>query len=400
MLEISRKGQILPASAIRKLVPYAEAAKERGIKIHHLNIGQPDIETAPGALDALIKAPRDIVAYTHSAGNMSYRKKLCEYYAKHNINITPDEIIITAGGSEALQFAFTITCNPGDEVLIPEPYYTNYNSFAILSDAVIKTVPSTIETGFALPSIEEFEKAITPKTRAIMICNPNNPTGYLYSKEELLLLGEIAKKHNLYLFADEVYREFCYDGKKHFSVMEMEDLSQHVILLDSVSKRYSACGARIGVIISKNKQIMNAALRMAQARLCAPYFGQIFAEAAVDTPQEYFDKVAAEYDLRRRTLVEAINKIDGCFCPMPTGAFYTILEMPIDDSDKFCQWLLEEFNYNGETVMLAPATGFYSDPEKGRKQARITYCLKIEDLKAAVKCLEEALKVYPGRTNK
>ena len=400
MLEISKKGQTLPASAIRKLVPYAEAAKERGIKIHHLNIGQPDIETAPNALDALIKAPRDIVAYTHSAGNMSYRKKLCEYYAKHKINITPDEIVITAGGSEALQFAFTICCNPGEEVLIPEPYYTNYNSFAILSDAVIKTVPSTIETGFALPSIEEFEKAITPKTRAIMICNPNNPTGYLYSKEELLLLGEIAKKHNLYLFADEVYREFCYDGKKHFSVMEMEDLSQHVILLDSVSKRYSACGARIGVIISKNKTIINAALRMAQARLCAPYFGQIFAEAAVDTPQEYFDKVAAEYDLRRKTLVEAINKIDGCFCPMPTGAFYTILEMPIDDSDKFCQWLLEEFNYNGETVMLAPATGFYSETEKGRKQARITYCLKIEDLKAAVKCLEEALKVYPGRTNK
>lgn len=400
MLEISKKGQILPASAIRKLVPYADAAKERGIKIHHLNIGQPDIETAPGALDALKNAPRDIVAYTHSAGNMSYRKRLCEYYAKHNINITPDEIIITAGGSEALQFAFTITCNSGDEVLIPEPYYTNYNSFAILSDAVIKTVPSTIKEGFALPSIEEFEKVITPKTKAIMICNPNNPTGYLYSKEELLLLGEIAKKHNLYLFADEVYREFCYDGREHFSVMEMEDLSQHVILLDSVSKRYSACGARIGVIISKNKQIMNAALRMAQARLCAPYFGQIFGEAAVDTPQEYFEKVAAEYDLRRRTLVEAINKIDGCFCPMPTGAFYTILEMPIDDSDKFCQWLLEEFNYNGETVMLAPATGFYSDPEKGRKQARITYCLKIEDLKAAVKCLEEALKVYPGRTNK
>ncbi len=400
MLEISKKGQILPASAIRKLVPYAEAAKERGIKIHHLNIGQPDIETAPGALDALNSASREIVAYTHSAGNMSYRKKLCEYYAKHNINITPEEIIITAGGSEALQFAFTICCNPGDEVLIPEPYYTNYNSFAILSDAVIKTVPSTIKDGFALPAIEEFEKVITPRTKAIMICNPNNPTGYLYSKEELLLLGEIAKKHDLYLFADEVYREFCYDGKEHFSVMEMEDLSQHVILLDSVSKRYSACGARIGVIISKNKAIMNAALRMAQARLCAPYFGQIFGEAAIDTPQEYFDKVAAEYDLRRRTLVEAINKIEGCFCPMPTGAFYTILEMPIDDSDKFCQWLLEEFNYNGETVMLAPATGFYSDPEKGRKQARITYCLKIEDLKAAVKCLEEALKVYPGRTTK
>lgn len=398
MPQVSRKGNILPASAIRKLVPFADAAKARGIKIHHLNIGQPDIETPKGAIDVLRKAPMDIVAYTNSAGNLSYRKKLCEYYAKHNIHITPDEIIVTNGGSEALQFAFTICCNPGDEVLIPEPYYTNYNSFAILSDAVIKTIPSSIKSGFALPPIEEFEKALTSRTKAIMICNPNNPTGYLYTKEELKSLAEIAKKHDLFLFADEVYREFCYDGRKHFSVMELEDISQNVILLDSVSKRYSACGARVGTIISKNKDIMSAAMRMAQARLCPPYFGQIFAEAAVDTPKEYFDSVAAEYDKRRRTLVEAVNAIEGCYCPMPTGAFYTMIEMPIDDSDKFCKWLLEEFNYNGETVMLAPATGFYSDPEKGRRQARITYCLKIEDLKAAVKCLEEALKVYPGRT--
>lgn len=398
MPQVSRKGNILPASAIRKLVPFADAAKARGIKIHHLNIGQPDIETPKGAIDVLRKAPMDIVAYTNSAGNLSYRKKLCEYYVKHNIHITPDEIIVTNGGSEALQFAFTICCNPGDEVLIPEPYYTNYNSFAILSDAVIKTIPSSIKSGFALPPIEEFEKALTSRTKAIMICNPNNPTGYLYTKEELKSLAEIAKKHDLFLFADEVYREFCYDGRKHFSVMELEDISQNVILLDSVSKRYSACGARVGTIISKNKDIMSAAMRMAQARLCPPYFGQIFAEAAVDTPKEYFDSVAAEYDKRRKTLVEAVNAIEGCYCPMPTGAFYTMIEMPIDDSDKFCKWLLEEFNYNGETVMLAPATGFYSDPEKGRKQARITYCLKIEDLKAAVKCLEEALKVYPGRT--
>lgn len=398
MPQVSRKGNILPASAIRKLVPFADAAKARGIKIHHLNIGQPDIETPKGAIDVLRKAPMDIVAYTNSAGNLSYRKKLCEYYAKHNIHITPDEIIVTNGGSEALQFAFTICCNPGDEVLIPEPYYTNYNSFAILSDAVIKTIPSSIKSGFALPPIEEFEKALTSRTKAIMICNPNNPTGYLYTKEELKSLAEIAKKHDLFLFADEVYREFCYDGRKHFSVMELEDISQNVILLDSVSKRYSACGARVGTIISKNKDIMSAAMRMAQARLCPPYFGQIFAEAAVDTPKEYFDSVAAEYDKRRKTLVEAVNAIEGCYCPMPTGAFYTMIEMPIDDSDKFCKWLLEEFNYNGETVMLAPATGFYSDPEKGRKQARITYCLKIEDLKAAVKCLEEALKVYPGKT--
>lgn len=398
MPQVSRKGNILPASAIRKLVPFADAAKARGIKIHHLNIGQPDIETPKGAIDVLRKAPMDIVAYTNSAGNLSYRKKLCEYYAKHNIHITPDEIIVTNGGSEALQFAFTICCNPGDEVLIPEPYYTNYNSFAILSDAVIKTIPSSIKSGFALPPIEEFEKALTSRTKAIMICNPNNPTGYLYTKEELKSLAEIAKKHDLFLFADEVYREFCYDGRKHFSVMELEDISQNVILLDSVSKRYSACGARVGTIISKNKDIMSAAMRMAQARLCPPYFGQIFAEAAVDTPKEYFDSVAAEYDKRRRTLVEAVNAIEGCYCPMPTGAFYTMIEMPIDDSDKFCKWLLEEFNYKGETVMLAPATGFYSDPEKGRRQARITYCLNIEDLKAAVKCLEEALKVYPGRT--
>ena len=393
MPQVSRKGNILPASAIRKLVPFADAAKARGIKIHHLNIGQPDIETPKGAIDVLRKAPMDIVAYTNSAGNLSYRKKLCEYYAKHNIHITPDEIIVTNGGSEALQFAFTICCNPGDEVLIPEPYYTNYNSFAILSDAVIKTIPSSIKSGFALPPIEEFEKALTSRTKAIMI-----PTGYLYTKEELKSLAEIAKKHDLFLFADEVYREFCYDGRKHFSVMELEDISQNVILLDSVSKRYSACGARVGTIISKNKDIMSAAMRMAQARLCPPYFGQIFAEAAVDTPKEYFDSVAAEYDKRRRTLVEAVNAIEGCYCPMPTGAFYTMIEMPIDDSDKFCKWLLEEFNYKGETVMLAPATGFYSDPEKGRRQARITYCLNIEDLKAAVKCLEEALKVYPGRT--
>lgn len=398
MPQVSRKGNILPASAIRKLVPFADAAKARGIKIHHLNIGQPDIETPKGAIDVLRKAPMDIVAYTNSAGNLSYRKKLCEYYAKHNIHITPDEIIVTNGGSEALQFAFTICCNPGDEVLIPEPYYTNYNSFAILSDAVIKTIPSSIKSGFALPPIEEFEKALTSRTKAIMICNPNNPTGYLYTKEELKSLAEIAKKHDLFLFADEVYREFCYDGRKHFSVMELEDISQNVILLDSVSKRYSACGARVGTIISKNKDIMSAAMRMAQARLCPPYFGQIFAEAAVDTPKEYFDSVAAEYDKRRHTLVEAVNAIEGCYCPMPTGAFYTMIEMPIDDSDKFCKWLLEEFNYKGETVMLAPATGFYSDPEKGRRQARITYCLNIEDLKAAVKCLEEALKVYPGRT--
>jgi aspartate aminotransferase len=399
-MKLSDKVNSMAMSPIRKFTPIAKNREDQGTKIYYLNIGQPDIETPSCFVDAIKNFDEDVIEYANSQGLDPLLDAIVDYFAANGMNFETEDIMVTNGGSEALSMVYNCILNPGENILVPEPYYTNYNSFAILSDAVIKTVPSTIKDGFALPSIEEFEKVITPKTKAIMICNPNNPTGYLYSKEELLLLGEIAKKHNLYLFADEVYREFCYDGKQHFSVMEMEDLSQHVILLDSVSKRYSACGARIGVIISKNKQIMNAALRMAQARLCAPYFGQIFGEAAVDTPQEYFDKVAKEYDLRRRTLIEAINKIDGCFCPMPTGAFYTILEMPIDDSDKFCQWLLEEFNYNGETVMLAPATGFYSDPEKGRKQARITYCLKIEDLKAAVKCLEEALKVYPGRTNK
>ena len=396
MPQLSEKASTLPASAIRKLVPYADAAKLRGIKIYHLNIGQPDIETPIAAIDALRHADMKIVEYTNSAGNLSYRKKLCDYYAQHNINVTPDEILITNGGSEALQFAFTICLNPGDEVLIPEPYYTNYNSFAIQSSAVIKTIPSYIENGFALPPIEEFEKAITERTKAIMVCNPNNPTGYLYSKQELQTLAVLAKKYDLFLFADEVYREFCYDGKEHYSVMELEEINQNVILLDSVSKRYSACGARVGTFISKNKKLIDSAMRMAQARLCPPYFGQIFAEAAVDTPKSYFEQVSKEYDLRRRTLVEEINKIENCFCPMPTGAFYTMIQLPIDDSDKFCQWLLEEFDYNGETVMLAPATGFYSEAEKGRKQARITYCLKIEDLKAACKCLAEALKVYPG----
>ena len=398
MPKISRKGEILPASAIRKLVPFADAAKERGVKVYHLNIGQPDILTPKGAIDAMKNADMSVVEYTHSAGNLSYRKKLVGYYKQHNIEITAKDIIVTNGGSEALQFAFSVCLNEGEEILIPEPYYTNYNSFAIQSGAVIKTIPSFIENGFALPPIEDFEKAITPKTKAIMVCNPNNPTGYLYSKEELEVLGTLAKKYDLYLFADEVYREFCYDGATHASVMNLEGLEQNVVLVDSVSKRYSACGARVGVIISKNKEVMAAAMRMAQARLCPPYFGQIFAEAAIDTPESYFKEVNAEYDKRRKVLVESINAIDGCFCPTPKGAFYTMIQLPIDDSDKFCKWLLEEFSYNGATVMLAPATGFYSDPEKGRKQARITYCICIEDLKAAAKCLEEALKVYPGRT--
>lgn len=397
MPTISKKGVELPQSAIRKLIPYAEEAKNRGIHIHHLNIGQPDIETPQGAMDALRHNHIKVLEYSHSAGILSYRKKLAGYYQKYHINVNENNILITCGGSEALTFAFTVCLNPGDEILIPEPYYTNYNSFAKLQDVVIKTIPSRIEDGFALPPIEDFEKAITPKTKAIMICNPSNPTGYLYSVAELEKIAFLVKKYDLYLFSDEVYREFCYDGNSHYSAMQLKGIEQNVILLDSVSKRYSACGARIGAFVTKNKDVYNAAMKMAQARLSPPTFGQVFAEAAIDTPQSYFDEVIAEYVKRRDVVVAGINKIPGCFCPNPKGAFYTVISLPIDDSDRFCQWLLEDFNYNGETVMLAPATGFYSDPEKGRKQARITYCLNVDALNKAMKCLEEALKVYPGR---
>ena len=397
MPKISNKGLELPQSAIRKLVPFADAAKERGTHVYHLNIGQPDIETPKGALNALANTEIGVLEYSHSAGILSYRKKLCEYYHRHGIELTPNQILVTTGGSEALQMAFTVCLNPGDEIIIPEPYYTNYNTFACLCDAKIVTIPSDIRSGFALPPIEDFEKAITPRTKAIMICNPNNPTGYLYTKEELLKVAGLVKKYDLYLFADEVYREFCYDGHNHFSVMQLEELERNVILFDSVSKRYSACGARVGCLVTRNAEVYTHAMRLAQARLSPPSFGQIFAEAAIDTPQEYFDKVAAEYVARRNVVVEGINKIPGCFCPMPKGAFYTVIDLPVDDSDKFCQWLLTDFSYNNATVMLAPATGFYADPERGRHHARITYCICIEDLKAAIKCLDEALKVYPGR---
>ena len=403
MPTISKKGTELPQSAIRKLVPFADAAKERGVHVYHLNIGQPDIETPAGALKALAEKANEmaenhgVLEYSHSAGIQSYRRALCNYYHRHGIDVTPNQIIVTNGGSEALQMAFTVCLNPGDEIIIPEPYYTNYNTFAKLCDAKIVTIPSDIKTGFALPPIEEFEKVITPRTKAIMICNPNNPTGYLYTHEELLKVAGLVKKYDLYLFADEVYREFCYDGQKHFSVMQLEGLERNTILFDSVSKRYSACGARVGCMVTRNSEVYSIAMRLAQARLSPPSFGQIFGEAAVNTPQEYFDAVYNEYIARRNVIVEGVNKIPGCFCPMPKGAFYTVIDLPVDDSDKFCQWLLTDFSYNGATVMLAPATGFYVDPEKGRHQARITYCICIEDLKKAIKCLEEALKVYPGR---
>ncbi len=400
MPKTSRKGREMPPSPIRKLVPFAEKAKKEGKKIYHLNIGQPDIETPDTMLNAIHNYPYKIVEYSHSAGKESYRKKLVSYYKKFNINLDYTEIIITTGGSEAISFAMMSCMDPGDEILIPEPFYANYNGFSTQANVKVVPIRSFIETGFALPPISEFEKYITPVTKGIMICNPSNPTGYLYSKEELLLLRELVIKYDLWLFSDEVYREFCYDGKKYTSVMHLEGIDQNVVLLDSISKRYSACGARIGAVISKNKEFMSTALKFAQARLSPPDFGQFAAEAAIDTPDSYFENVKAEYITRRDFLVESLNKMNGVFCPKPSGAFYCIARLPIDNSDKFCQWLLDTFSYQNETVMLAPATGFYSHPGLGTDEVRIAYVLNSVDLKKAMKCLEEALKVYPGRVEK
>jgi len=397
MPKISAKGLAMPASPIRKLVPFADEAKRKGRKVYHLNIGQPDIKTPEGAMDVLKNTDIKVVEYSHSAGILSYRKRLVEYYKNQGIDVNENQIIVTCGGSEGILFAFMTCLDPGDEVIIPEPFYANYNGFAVTAGVIVKPVVSTIENGFALPPISEFEKLITPKTKAILVCNPNNPTGYLYSEAELQELRELVIKHDLYLFSDEVYREFCYDGEKHFSVMNLKGIDNNVILLDSVSKRYSACGARIGIFITRNKEIYNVAMKFAQARLSPPTFGQVLSEAAIDTPQSYFDAVISEYIARRNIVVESINKIPGCFCPNPKGAFYAVARLPIDDSDKFCQWLLEDFEYNNQTVMLAPATGFYSTKGLGKNEVRISYVLKVEDLKAAMKCLEEALKVYPGR---
>lgn len=398
MPTISNKATHMPASPIRKLVPFAEAAKKKGTRIYHLNIGQPDIETPASFLDAVKKADIKVLEYSHSAGNESYRKKICNYYAGYNINIDHNDVIITCGGSEAIEIAMMTCFNAGDEIIIPEPFYANYNGFSMAADVTVKPIRSYIETGFALPSIEEFEKAITPKTKGIMICNPGNPTGYLYTKAELEALKEVVKKHDLFLLSDEVYREFCYDGKEYVSVMHLEGIENNVILLDSISKRYSACGARIGAMISKNKTVMAAAIKFAQARLSPPSYGQIGAEAALDTPKIYFDEVKKEYVARRDYVIEALNKMEGVFCPKPSGAFYCIARLPIDNADKFCQWLLEEFNYNSQTVMLAPATGFYSTPGAGTNEVRIAYVLNKEDLKNAMTCLQEALKQYPGKT--
>jgi len=398
MPAISHKAKAMPASPIRKLVPFAEAAKKKGIKIYHLNIGQPDIETPPSFLNAVKNADIKVLEYSHSAGNESYRKKLCNYYKEYNINVDPSEMIITCGGSEAISIAMMTCFNPGDEIIIPEPFYANYNGFSCAANVVIKPIISTIENGFALPPVSEFEKVITPKTKGIMICNPGNPTGYLYTKAELEALKELVKKYDLFLLSDEVYREFCYDGKEYISVMQLDGIENNVILLDSISKRYSACGARIGAMITKNKEVMASALKFAQARLSPPSYGQIGAEAALDTPKSYFEAVSKEYVARRDYVIEALNKIPGVFCPKPSGAFYCIARLPIDDADKFCQWLLENFSIDSKTVMLAPATGFYSTPGAGKNEVRLAYVLKIEDLKAAMMCLEEALKQYPGKT--
>src|ERR1700761_7282898 len=390
MPKISHKGHRMPASPIRKLTPFADKAKAEGKKVYHLNIGQPDIETPAGMLDAIKNIDFKVWAYTPSEGTLTYRKKLTEYYNKLNYNITPDNILVTTGGSEAITIAMMACLNPGDEVIIPEPFYANYNGFACQSDIVAKPILSFIDNGFALPPISEFEKVITEKTKAIIICNPNNPTGYLYSKEEMEALKELALKYDLYLFSDEAYREFCYDGRSFLSPMHLSGLEENVIVMDTVSKRYSACGARLGCMITKNKEVLTAALKFAQARLSPGMVEQIAGEAAVDTPDEYFEAVNKEYTARRNTLVNALNKMDGVYCPNPGGAFYVVAQLPIDNADKFCQWILEEFSYDNQTVMMAPATGFYSTPGAGLNEVRLAYVLNIDDLNSAMTCLDEA----------
>jgi aspartate aminotransferase len=393
MLTISNRGQQMPPSPIRKLVPYAEAAKRRGTKVYHLNIGQPDIETPSSILDAVRHSDFKVLEYSHSAGNESYRKKLVEYYRKVGIEVTPEQIIVTTGGSEAILFGFMACMDVGDEVIIPEPFYANYNGFAVEAGVIVKPITSSIENGFALPPISAFEKAITPKTKAIVICNPNNPTGYLYSKEEMEVLKQIIIKHNLYLFADEAYREFFYEGS-FTSAMHLKDVDNHVVLMDTISKRYSACGGRIGAFVTKNSTLLNAVMKFAQARLSPPSFAQILGEAAVDLPDNYFGTTKAEYKLRRDIIVKRLNAMPGVFCPNPGGAFYTIAKLPIDDSDKFCQWLLEEFSFNNATVMLAPATGFYSTPGLGKQEVRLAYVLNADAINKAMDCLEKALEEY------
>ena len=396
MPKISKKGISMPQSPIRKLVPFAEKAEKAGKTVLYLNIGQPDIETPEVALDAIKIMDRKIIEYSHSAGGANYRRGLAKYYQSCGIDITDQEIMVTTGGSEAIIFGFMTCLDPGDEIIIPEPFYANYNGFAKMAGINVVPVTSSIEDGFALPDVSQFEALINEKTKGIVICNPGNPTGYLYSEAELQKLSKIVQKHDLYLFADEVYREFCYDGAVPFSVMNLKGIENNVILIDSVSKRYSMCGARIGAFITRNKEVMAAAMKFAQARLSPPTLGQIAGEGALNTPKSYFTAVIDEYVQRRNILVDGLNKIDGVYCPKPKGAFYAVAKFPVDSTEKFCQWLLEEFEYKGKTVMMAPLSGFYATEGLGLQEARIAYVLEQNALIMAVECLTEALKVYPG----
>lgn len=396
MLSISNRGIAMPSSPIRKLVPFAEAAKKRGVKVYHLNIGQPDIETPKMVLDAVRNSDFKVLEYSHSAGNESYRRKLVDYYASVGINVNYQQIIITTGGSEAIQFGFMACLDAGDEVIIPEPFYANYNGFAVAAGVKVVPVTSSITNGFALPPITDLEAKITAKTKAIVICNPNNPTGYLYSRAEMEQLKELILKYNLYLFSDEAYREFCYEGEQ-ISAMHLTGVDEHVIIMDTISKRYSACGGRIGALVTKNQQVLDAVMKFAQARLSPPSFAQIAGEAAIDLPANYFDTTKAEYKKRRDLIVSRLNAMEGVFCPNPGGAFYAMAELPIDDADVFCQWLLEHFSHEGQTVMLAPATGFYGTPGLGKKEVRLAYVLNINDIDKAMDCLAAALIAYPSK---
>ena len=398
MPEISNRAVAMPESPIRKLVPLADAAKRRGVKVYHLNIGQPDLPTPQEGLDALRNIDRKVLEYSPSDGYRSLREKLVGYYDQYQIKLTPEDIIITTGGSEAVLFAFMSCLNPGDEIIVPEPAYANYMAFAISAGAVIRTVSTSIEEGFALPKVEQFEELINERTRGILICNPNNPTGYLYTRKEMYRIRDMVKKYDLFLFSDEVYREFIYTGSPYISACHLEGIEQNVVLIDSVSKRYSECGIRIGALITKNRELRNAVMKFCQARLSPPLIGQIVAEASIDAPRSYMIHTYEEYIERRNCLIDGLNKIPGVYSPIPMGAFYTVARLPVDDSDRFCAWCLSEFSYEGETVMLAPASGFYTDPTKGRNEVRIAYVLNKHDLRRALYILGRALEAYPGRT--
>lgn len=399
MPQISVRGLEMPESPIRKLAPLAVAAKERGIKVYHLNIGQPDLPTPDVALDAIRNIDREVLEYSPSQGFLGYRTRLVEYYKKFGINVTPDDIIITCGGSEAVLFAFLSCLNPGDEIIVPEPAYANYMAFAVTAGAKIRTIATTIEEGFSLPKVEKFEELINDKTRAILICNPNNPTGYLYTRREMHQIRDLVKKYDLYLFSDEVYREYIYTGSPYISACHLEGIEQNVVLIDSVSKRYSECGIRIGALITKNPDVRQAVMKLCQARLSPPLIGQIAAEASLDAPDEYYRCIYDEYVERRKCLIDGLNRIPGVYSPIPMGAFYTVAKLPVDDSEEFCRWCLEDFNYEGETVMMAPASGFYTTPGAGKNEVRIAYVLKKEDLARSLIVLRKALEAYPGRTD-